>query len=152
MTPRPEIRLSDAEREAAVTALGEHYAAGRLTKEEYDGRADQAWAARYASHLAPLFVDLPVPHAGRSAAPTTRPARPTAPVSRPWSRLPMVPLLLMALGLTLLFGKGPLLLVVLGIWWIVASLRWRRRWASRSAASRGTAYRWHAPHTSYRRW
>ena len=44
--PGPELRIGDAEREAAVTALGEHYAAGRLTKDEYDerprglGRAD----------------------------------------------------------------------------------------------------------------
>ena len=36
----PELRIGDDDREAAVTALGEHYAAGRLTKEEYDERAD----------------------------------------------------------------------------------------------------------------
>ena len=36
----PELRIGDAEREATISALGEHYAAGRLTKEEYDERSD----------------------------------------------------------------------------------------------------------------
>jgi hypothetical protein len=56
---RGELRIGDAEREAAVQALGEHFAAGRLTKDEYDERADLAWSARTASALAPLFADLP---------------------------------------------------------------------------------------------
>jgi hypothetical protein len=57
----PEPRIGDSEREAAVNALGEHYAAGRLTKEEFDERADAAWAARTRSGLWPLFDDLPHP-------------------------------------------------------------------------------------------
>src|SRR4051794_41885231 len=64
MTPQPEIRIGDAEREAAVTALGEHYAAGRLTKEEFDERAGIAWTAKTNSTLWPLFADLPRPQAG----------------------------------------------------------------------------------------
>jgi hypothetical protein len=43
--PTSEMRIGDAEREAAVTALGEHFAAGRLTKEEYDERSGRAWTA-----------------------------------------------------------------------------------------------------------
>ena len=31
-----ELRIADADREAAASALGEHYAAGRLDQEEYD--------------------------------------------------------------------------------------------------------------------
>jgi uncharacterized membrane protein len=56
---QPRLRVGDTEREAAVAALGEHFAAGRLTKEEYDERSDHAWAARTASDLFPLFADLP---------------------------------------------------------------------------------------------
>ena len=63
---RPEMRISDAEREAAATALGEHYAAGRLTKEEYDERAAVAYAAT---------------HRLRAAAAVRRPAG-AAPVRR----------------------------------------------------------------------
>lgn len=65
----PELRIGDSEREAAVSALGEHYAAGRLSKEEFDERADAAWAARTRSALWPLFTDLPHPAASRPAMP-----------------------------------------------------------------------------------
>jgi hypothetical protein len=67
----PEIRIGDDEREAAVRALGDHFAAGRLTKEEFDERSEQAWAARTRSALMPLFADLPRPP-GRPTASTDR--------------------------------------------------------------------------------
>jgi hypothetical protein len=54
-----QVRIGDVEREQAVSALGEHYVAGRLTKDELDERADVAWAARTSGDLAPLFADLP---------------------------------------------------------------------------------------------
>lgn len=73
-----ELRIGDAERDAAVNALGEHYAAGRLTKEEYDERSDRAWAARTSRDLWPLFVDLP------SLNPPTQRGTPVA--SRPRQR------------------------------------------------------------------
>jgi hypothetical protein len=57
---RAEVRIGDSEREHAVSALGEHYLAGRITKEEYDERAAAAWTAKTASQLQPLFWDLPV--------------------------------------------------------------------------------------------
>lgn len=59
--PGPELRIADADRDAAVAALGEHFAAGRLTREELDERSDRALAARTPSALAPLFADLPAP-------------------------------------------------------------------------------------------
>ena len=72
----PELRIGDADREAAVSTLGEHYAAGRLTKDEFDERSDQAWAARTASQLWPLFVDLPRPQAAGSATRAPQAVRP----------------------------------------------------------------------------
>ena len=41
-----QLRLSDAERDQAAAALGEHYAQGRLTQEEHAERLDRIWAAR----------------------------------------------------------------------------------------------------------
>jgi len=77
------MRIGDAEREAAVAALGEHYAAGRLTKEEFDERTDRAYAARTRSALWPLFVDLPP-----SGSPVTGPRPRQAPAAggRPGDR------------------------------------------------------------------
>ncbi len=42
----PALRISDAERERTVKALGEHHAVGRLTYEEFVDRMDQAYEAR----------------------------------------------------------------------------------------------------------
>jgi hypothetical protein len=54
------VRIGDAERDRAVSELGDHFAAGRLTREEFDTRVDQAMAARFDSDLQPLFADLPL--------------------------------------------------------------------------------------------
>ena len=80
----PELRIGDAEREAAVTALGEHYAAGRLTKEEYDERGRPGLGGPDASALWPLFADLPRPRrpARRPAAAAAAPGRPSGLVVR----------------------------------------------------------------------
>ena len=59
--PAPPVRIGDAERDQAVSLLGDHFAAGRLTREELDERIDQAMRARFAADLRPLFADLPGP-------------------------------------------------------------------------------------------
>ena len=61
MSPEP-FRITDGDREAAVQALGEHYATGRLDKAEYDERAERAWVARTDHDVTALFADLPAPH------------------------------------------------------------------------------------------
>lgn len=58
---RPEFRLSDAEREEAIEALGEHMRAGRLDIDEYADRTAQVTAAKTRGELVPLFTDLPDP-------------------------------------------------------------------------------------------
>ena len=67
---RSSLRLSNAEREDAVHELAAAQLAGRLTRDEYDQRAEAARRAVTRSDLAPLFRDLPgsdapsaVPHA-----------------------------------------------------------------------------------------
>ena len=62
-------RIGTAERERAAADLAEHLSAGRLTTEEFDERVQQAYAARTAAELAPLFRDLPELH---PAAPKRR--------------------------------------------------------------------------------
>jgi Domain of unknown function (DUF1707) len=64
--PAPQLKASDADRDAVVSALSEHYQAGRLTTEELEDRTGQALAARTYGDLAALTADLPgpVPSAG----------------------------------------------------------------------------------------
>lgn len=57
--PQGAIRVSDAERDAAVAELSQHYQQGRLTGAEFDERSGQAFAARTGDQLHALFVDLP---------------------------------------------------------------------------------------------
>jgi Domain of unknown function (DUF1707) len=142
MTPQPEIRIGDAEREAAVTALGEHYAAGRLTKEEYDERAGIAWTAKTNSALWPLFADLPRPQAG------PRPTRATV-RQRPRSNhgvgsvMSTVMIVLMAVIAFKLLTHVWLLPLIGLFWllWIRTSLHARRaqRWERR----RSWDHDWH---------
>jgi hypothetical protein len=54
------VRIGDAERDRAVSALSEHFVAGRLTQAEFEERSEVVTRARYADDLEPLFDDLPV--------------------------------------------------------------------------------------------
>lgn len=54
-----QLRIGDAEREQAATALGEHFAAGRISDEEHADRLDRIWSARTRGDLTPVFRDLP---------------------------------------------------------------------------------------------
>jgi hypothetical protein len=58
-TQKVPIRIGDAERDRAIAGLGDHFAAGRLTAEEFDQRTDEALKARFNEDLEPLFADLP---------------------------------------------------------------------------------------------
>ena len=56
------LRASDADREIVHRALGNAYADGRLSREEFDQRSDAALNARTLSELPALLADLvPVP-------------------------------------------------------------------------------------------
>jgi hypothetical protein len=131
----PEMRIGDAEREAAVTALGEHYAAGRLTKEEYDERAAKAYTARTSSDLRPLFFDLPGLQTSRTTGKTSEETRTERREIRRqkgwWATVPLAPIFLVVLGVVLLTHLPVVLVfVALWLWWIGAFKRWswRRQW------------------------
>jgi hypothetical protein len=68
----PELRVSDADREHAATALREHLAQGRLTLDELAERLDRTYAARTRGELDAISADLPVE---RRAAPPAKRAR-----------------------------------------------------------------------------
>jgi Domain of unknown function (DUF1707) len=59
MTGDQGTRASDADRERIAAALGGHYAAGRLTLEEFQERLDRAYTAKTLGQLDDLMADLP---------------------------------------------------------------------------------------------
>jgi hypothetical protein len=161
--PAGSLRIGDAERLAAVTALGDHFAAGRLNQDELDERTATAFAARTFADLEPLFADLPAPHPKRPAyaapAPTGWPppaeSRPGWPP--PWDGLarreagmPSVVPFALAFGILLLLTvvatavfRFPFLLFPV-FWLFVARGGWRAR-------GRGRNY-WHHDRWHQDRW
>ncbi|MEJ2861368.1 DUF1707 SHOCT-like domain-containing protein [Actinomycetospora flava] len=131
---RAGLRVGDADRTAALDALGEHLAAGRLDVDEFGDRSARAAVAVYRADLEVLFTDLPSPHPtlpDLPAAPPRREARPAPverrgrpPVHAPVAGLAIVILLVMMLpvmvvGAATTGSAGglfvlPLLFVVLG--------------------------------------
>lgn len=55
----PQLRVSDAERANVADRLSRHYGDGRLDREEFNERLDQAMKAKTQSDLTGLFTDLP---------------------------------------------------------------------------------------------
>ena len=131
---RPEMRLSDADRDDAVAMLSEHYAAGRLDKDEFDERSDAVWSARTGADLAPIFADLG----------PTRPEVAWQDAGHwggfgPWGRrglfpLPFLPVLFVLIALTVATHIPFILLAVLGCVFVFGRGR-RTYWRNRRPAA-----------------
>jgi Domain of unknown function (DUF1707) len=79
---RPDLRVSDADRDHTAAVLGGALAFGRLTSAEYAERLDATYAARTLGDLAPITGDLPENEAGTDAAGTPARAAVTARFSK----------------------------------------------------------------------
>lgn len=138
-TASSALRIGDAEREAAVSELGRHFAEGRLTPVEHDERTAAALVSRTADDLGRLFADLP--SRGRTSS-TDREGIPARTLLRPgrvvvWALVvcalilaivhvvPFVAVVLLTLfGVRLIFGRS-------GYW------RRQRSWGHHGHASGG---------------
>jgi hypothetical protein len=126
----PQMKASDADRDAVVAALSEHFQTGRLTREELDERTGRALTARTLDELDELTADLPA----------IRPAEP-APVvrSRGVGYLLLAPV---AAALAALAVAALVLGVAEGHhgwdwWWVIpAGLFFARRLAGRGGVHR----------------
>ena len=65
---RGQMRAAQADREQAITVLKAAYAQGRLTKDELEVRAGQAFASRTYAELAALTADIPADSLAHSPA------------------------------------------------------------------------------------
>jgi uncharacterized protein DUF1707 len=74
-----DLRIGDAERDAAMTQLREHFVAGRLTFDELSERIDFALTAKTQRQIDRLMADLPRPPRPSRAAR----AEPAVPVPAP---------------------------------------------------------------------
>jgi Domain of unknown function (DUF1707) len=123
-----EVRIGDVERDRAVAALGDHFAAGRLTREEFDERIEQAMQARFDRDLRPLFADLPDSADLEHASPATKGWRMGASMAVPlffW----LLPLFLVATVIAAVALSAPWMLWGL-LWFFMISRFWGRRYSS----------------------
>ncbi len=119
--PAGDLRISDADRDAVVAELSEHFQAGRLTIDELDERTGRAISARTGNDLDGLLADLPVgpgEPSGSGGAFGTSPGLPRQTWRRapcPLVTLPLVPIVAVAVVLAALGRHG-----VVGVpWWLI---------------------------------
>jgi hypothetical protein len=58
--PDGSLRVSDADRDRALSELSEAFQAGRITADEFEHRSGQALSARTGQELTALLTDLPL--------------------------------------------------------------------------------------------
>lgn len=148
------IRVSDADREQVTARLREHFAQGRLTREELDERITAALNAKTFGDLRPVMADLPEPApvlAGGGAGPLPRGIRPGPVYVRRGPRLlPLALLVLLIAALApgtgfvfLALLQGFLLFVaVAGVMGLFAAHRFRRRMHQHWQLTRGHYHSW----------
>lgn len=128
------LRVSDADRDAAVSELGEHFQEGRLDGDELDDRTGRALRARTGNDLDELLADLPR---------VTAPARTPAAVRPRPALVPFIVPIFVGLALTVT------MLVIGGaggwhhpwpfgwaLWWIVPVMMMRLMWWRRIGGAR----------------
>lgn len=99
------LRASTADRERAIDILKAAFVEGRLSQDECEQRAAQAFSARTYGELATLTADLPAGGAllcqppGHSLPPTTRPMNRLAVASLVIALMPVIPMLAIFTGL-----------------------------------------------------
>jgi len=112
--PTAAMRASDADRDAVLSDLSEHFQAGRLTAEEFDERAGLALAARTWGELKDLLRDLPAARPGPQVpAAASSAARPERSAGR---RTPAPIPLLAVIGIAVAVSVG----LAHGVWGVLA--------------------------------
>src|SRR5260370_8784067 len=135
-TTRIGLRASDADRDAAISELGEHFQGGRLDPAELDDRTGRALRARVVSDLDELFADLP-----------RRPQAPDRPMvamrRRPALTSFLVPVLIAAaLTTAVLAGSGAGggwhhgWALGSALWWVIPVITLRLLWWRRVGGAR----------------
>jgi hypothetical protein len=132
--PAAEMRASDADRDAVLSELSEHFQAGRLTAEEFDERAGQALAARTYGELRDLLRDLPSTRPRpRASAATSSAVPPERPSWRP-ALLPVAALAGIGIAVAMSVGVGH---HRSGFLWLVLLVLFIARRAIRCAGASG---------------
>ena len=83
-----DLRVSDAERDAVASELGQHFQDGRLDQAEYDERVTAALTAKTRRDLDELLADLPQASVGQPGWAASEPDQAGAREAAPWRSAP----------------------------------------------------------------
>ena len=104
----PNLRASDADREATADRLREHHTVGRIDADEFQERLDRCYAAKTMGDLAALTRDLPADPARRRSG-----AGAGFGLLGGLRMIPIVPIILAIVAIHLIVG------VVSGLWILI---------------------------------
>jgi len=108
MIRNPNLRASDADREATADRLRQHHTDGRIDQDEFQERLDRCFAAKTVGELAELTRDLPDDPARHRAR-----GRAGFGLLGSLRMIPIVPIILAIVAIHLIFG------VVGGLWILI---------------------------------
>jgi hypothetical protein len=104
----PNLRASDADREATADRLRQHHTDGRIDAEEFNERLDKCYAAKTMGELAGLTRDLPADPARRRSG-----AGAGFGLIGSLRMIPILPIILAIVAIHLIVG------VVSGLWILI---------------------------------
>jgi hypothetical protein len=104
----PNLRASDADRDATADRLRRHHTDGRLDQDEFQERLDRCFAAKTMGELAELTRDLPADPAQRGAT-----GRTGFGLLSCLRMIPILPLILAIIAIHLVIG------VLSGLWILI---------------------------------
>ena len=129
----PNLRASDADRDATADRLRQHHTDGRIDPEEFQERLDRCFAAKTVGELAELTRDLPDDRARHRAGGRTG----FGPLGY-LRMIPIVPIILAIVAIHLIVGVASGLWILIPLLFVARFMFFRRGfggWSGRRGAA-----------------
>jgi hypothetical protein len=129
----PNLRASDADREATADRLRQHHTDGRLDQDEFQERLDKCFAAKTVGELAELTRDLPGDPARQVAG-----GRARFGLLGCLRMIPIVPIILAIVAIHLIVGAVSALWILIPLLFLARFMLFRRGsgpWSGRRGAA-----------------
>lgn len=133
MMRNPNLRASDADRDATADRLRKHHTDGRLDQDEFQERLDQCFAAKTLGELAELTRDLPADPARRGAR-----SRTGFGLLSCLRMIPILPIVLAIVAIHLIIGVLSGLWILIPLFFLARFMMFRggfRGWGGRRGAA-----------------
>ena len=133
MMRNPNLRASDADRDATADRLRQHHTDGRLDQDEFQERLDRCFAAKTVGELTELTRDLPddpAPHRARG--------RIGFGLLGCLRMIPIVPIILAIVAIHLIVGVASSLWIIIPLFFLARFMFFRRGfrgWSGRRGAA-----------------